>query len=360
MKAFILKIFRWLSSRIALNIYFWLLALNLMYNNVQNQMDYPAKWYILFIGINISLLMLLVYFNNLYLVPRLLARKKRKLYFLCVFSFTFLIACIYTIVQKYIIIRFPKIEIMQISFISAPVTRKWSLSSLADEFQTYFVAFLMLVFIFTALWFMYDYSRQQKLNQLAAIKQTEAELNFLKSQLNPHFLFNTLNNLYGLALTKSDDAPLAILKLSSLMRYMLYESDVKLVSFEKEKEAIQAYIDLEMLRLDKDEIMNIKMEADHNYNIPPLLWLPVLENIYKHGTRLITDKFLLDFSFTIHNNVLKISSRNYFKPKTHAQNSGIGLDNLHKRLKLLFPGKYELTSGTEENIYSTTVTIQLA
>ena len=92
-------------------------------------------------------------------------------------------------------------------------------------------------------------------------KQVEIELDFLKNQINPHFLFNTLNNLYGLTLKKSDHAPDAILKLSMILRYMLYESNVDAIAFEKEKEIMQAYIDLELLRMEKGHDFHFMMHV---------------------------------------------------------------------------------------------------
>lgn len=359
MKALAIKIFGFLRSRLALNIYFWLMALIMLYNNVRQHVDYPTKVYVFFISINLMLMMALVYLNNLWLVPKLLARKKRFFYFISIFTLTFFFAAIYHGIQKYIVIHYPKIDIYQISFISAPVSRSWNFSTVNDELTTFFFGFLILVFIFTALWFMHDYARQQRASHEAAKKQTETELSFLKSQLNPHFLFNTLNNLYGLSLTKSDDAPLAILKLSALMRYMLYESNVAVVEFEKEKEAMEAYIDLELLRMDKKTDLHVEIEADKNYMIPPLLWLPVLENVFKHGTRVIAESYLLGFRFVIKNNKLEIASQNYFK-NNMAKDGGIGLANLRKRLAILFPGKHEIDTFEADGLYNVSIKISLS
>jgi LytS/YehU family sensor histidine kinase len=182
-------------------------------------------------------------------------------------------------------------------------------------------------------------------------KQVETELNFLKSQVNPHFLFNTLNNLYALSLKKSDDTPDAILKLSSILRYTLYDSNVPLVSFEKEKEVMQAYIDIEMLRLTDTGNVHFSILGDGQRQVPPLLWLPVLENVFKHGAHQLNADFLVDFRFTVHGDILRIFSKNRARRITDAdrKSGGIGLGNLRKRLELLYPGRHSIIAMPDEN-----------
>lgn len=363
MKTLTAKIFRILGSRVALNIYFWLVVLNLMINNINNHNKaYSFQWYLLFISVNLFLLIILLYTNNLLLVPRFLARKKWKTYLAILIPFSFVIAFLYTAFQKYIAKHFPLIEINQVSFISFPVSAEWKWEIVVDEVINFYFPLILLLFLFTALWYMHDYSKQKKLADELVKKQTETELFFLKSQLNPHFLFNTLNNLYGLALKKSDETPEVILKLASIMRYILYESNANLVAFDKEKEAMHAYIDLELLRIQQKEYMHFTLNADKNYQIPPLLWLPVLENVFKHGTRFITDKYFIDYKFTIKNNILEIRSENNYKTLQNSNNlnGGIGLENLKKRLELLFPGRYTIEIKNEQETYAITIIAKLA
>jgi LytS/YehU family sensor histidine kinase len=147
---------------------------------------------------------------------------------------------------------------------------------------------------------------------------------------------------------------------------MLYESNSNETSFEKENEIMQAYIDLELLRITKKNGLQFHIESDKDYNIPPLLWVPVLENIFKHGTRFISKEYNIEYRFIIHQGSLSIYSKNTFK-QANAENEiesekkgGIGLDNLKKRLALLFPGKHVLYSGKEDDYFITNVLIQLA
>jgi LytS/YehU family sensor histidine kinase len=187
------------------------------------------------------------------------------------------------------------------------------------------------------------------------------ELAFLRNQLNPHFLFNTLNNLYGLALEKNENTPDSILKLSLILRYLVYESSLALVSFEKEKEIMHAYIELELLRLSDANNVSFFVTTDKDYSLPPLLWLPVLENIFKHGTRFITSELNIEYRCTAINDKLTIFSKNTFKPgmKQEKNGGGVGLTTLKKRLALLYPAKHSMSTITEGNFYTTNIEIDL-
>jgi LytS/YehU family sensor histidine kinase len=209
---------------------------------------------------------------------------------------------------------------------------------------------------------MHDYWRQQEIIKETLQKQLETELSFLKNQINPHFLFNTLNNLYALALQKSDAAPDAILKLSSILRYILYESDTPTVSFEKEKEIMQAYIELELLRLSDKEQLHFNITTDKPYDLPPLLWLPVLENVFKHGTRTMSEKNPVEFNFEIKNGRLSVYSKNNDKMLvgSNGQPGGVGLNNLKKRLELLYPNKHRFETKSENNFYVAQIQIDLS
>jgi LytS/YehU family sensor histidine kinase len=217
--------------------------------------------------------------------------------------------------------------------------------------------------MFTMAWYMNDYSKQEKLVEETRKKQIETELSFLKSQINPHFLFNTLNNLYSLALKKSDTAPEAILKLSVILRYLLYDSNTEEVSFDKEKEIMQAYIDLELLRLADNDQLHFSISADNSCKVPPLLWLPVLENVFKHGTRFISTECFVDYRFMIQNNMLTIYAKNRYKNAAPSVESdkvgGIGLSNLRKRLNILYPQKHKINIMQDEDYYVTEVQVAL-
>jgi sensor histidine kinase YesM len=332
-------------------------------NNLGNEFHYPAAWYYVFTGITLVFLLTLTYVHNLVIIPRLLARRKRSAYIWTTLAYTLLVSVVYTVVLKLIIQYFPLVKIYQITLISVPVSNSWQSAAFFDDIIGYFLAFIVWIFLFAMAWYMNNYSRQERTIEKIQKKQVETELDFLKSQINPHFLFNNLNNLYALAIKKSDKTPDAILKLSALLRYLLYESNRELIAFEKEREVIQAYIDLELLRFSDVQGIHFSVESDREYMVPPLLWLPVLENVFKHGVRIISDQILVDFSFSIHDGEVRIYSRNFYKKhltrEEKTQHGGIGLTNLRKRLELLYPERHKYQVSREGDFYIVDISVWL-
>lgn len=347
------------GSRLARNIYFWLIVAVLLYGLNADADTYDKKVYLGYKVATTCLLVILTYVNNLVLVPFLLARKKYLLHIACALAFLFLMSLAYVLLLKQMLITYPNIQIHEVSIITSPVGKDWSFAAITDEMSTYTFGLGIWMIIFTMAWYMNAYARQEKLAKAAAAKQTEAELGMLRNQLNPHFLFNTLNNIYGLTLKKSDAAPETVLKLSSIMRYILYDADAPLMPFEKEKEIMQAYIDMELLRLPPGEEYTFNIEADSNYNIPPLLWLPVLENVFKHGTRMIAENYFINYSFAISKGIMRITAENNCK-ETAPTTGGLGLSNLRKRLEILYPGRHEIQVQQNETKYRIEVTVKLS
>ncbi|MBS1771384.1 MAG: histidine kinase [Bacteroidetes bacterium] len=354
MKWVIRYILKPLWSRPMRNIYFWLLMISIPINNDTANHIYPVKVYYFGTAITISILMAYTFANNLWLMPRYLRNKQYGRYTLLAVSLTFIASVIFMESVRALMTQYPKLSIHHISVFSTPISLKPTVETWFYELWWCFGGLALWLFLMSTAWYMNDYARQQKLLEAIEKKQIETELHFLKNQVNPHFLFNTLNNLYGLALKKSDIAPDAILRLSSILRYMLYESNGERVSFEKEKEIMQAYIQLELLRLPPSQDYTFNITSDKDYLVPPLLWLPVLENIFKHGTKIITDKYFIDFNVHIENNVMTIQSRNNYKPANGEakQAGGIGLENLRKRLALLYPDRHSIDIATTADTYS--------
>lgn len=350
-----------LKSRLARNGYFWGLILWTKLEGVSTYTPYSTATYIWFVIAGMCFFAFLSYFTTLVLAPWLISKKRYWTYAGIAFATAFIVAFIYTFWMKYILHLYPGLEVGQFSMVMYPMEDSLSAESVFNDMQTTCSVMVVWTFCFTLLWFVNDYSKQEKRAEEALKKQTETELNFLKHQINPHFLFNTLNNLYGLTLQKSDHAPDAILKLSSLMRYMLYESNSPLASFEKEKEMIQAYIDIEMLRLGENHNMNFSISSSGTREIPPLLWLPVLENIFKHGISHKKDLFI-DFRFSLQDDHIHIYSKNHASVYKNGleQGKGIGIDNLRKRLELLYPGKHQISISQDEQFYSIDVNIHLS
>ncbi|MBC7776119.1 MAG: histidine kinase, partial [Phycisphaerae bacterium] len=198
------------------------------------------------------------------------------------------------------------------------------------------------------------YFRQQAMQrretQLRAEK-SEAELRALKSQLHPHFLFNTINNLYALARVKSDKTAPVALKLAQLLRYVLYESQKPKVSLEQEIQLLRDYVALEKLRFD-DGRLSVKMELEldePNTEIAPLLLLPLVENAFKHGASEQREEAKISISIVLNNNVLEVKIENT-KPTEKSETApGIGLQNLRRQLQLIYPERHTLEVIEGEN-----------
>ena len=350
--------FRWASSRVALNMYFWLFLFFIKHYDADDQNAYsPTVYYLMMLGF-MSVFAFLSYFNNLFLQPKLLFAGKRFLYVLSAAGLIFVLSFVYTYLLKVVPIWLPGMNAMEMSMVMDPVSSDLSIGGILADMQTYFSMMLIWLTLFSLLGFYHHQKAKVKSMEATIAKHRETELHFLKNQLNPHFLFNTLNNLYALALRKSDEAPEVILKLSTVLRYMLYEADAKQVSFEQEKEIMQAYIDIELLRLQQSPDLHFSIVADKPYQLPPLLWLPVLENVFKH-TRHITDLHI-DFKFQLLQHKLIMSSTNTFQSSlytTDEKSGGIGLTNLRKRLELLYPNQHKINEHKDEKMYTIEVTI---
>ena len=192
----------------------------------------------------------------------------------------------------------------------------------------------------------------------------QSELRFLKSQINPHFLFNTLNNLYALTLKKSDQAPEIVLKLSEMMRYMLYECNEKRVPLSKEVNYIQNYLDLERLRHGQKVDIRFEVEGQiGEQKIAPLMFIPFLENSFKHGlNNHITKGFVLIRMQVESNTVyffIENSKPDVLPPRDLRRSGGIGLVNVHRRLNLLYPENYALDIDDNPNSYVVNLKINL-
>ncbi len=201
----------------------------------------------------------------------------------------------------------------------------------------------------------------QKQNSDLELHNINIEKDFLKAQLNPHFLFNTLNNLYGLVVSKSPIAPETIINISNLMSYTLYESNTEKVPIEKELEFIENYFFLEKMRhsSNKDIRLSIVNLSETHFEIPPLLFFSFIENGFKYGLKSSENSFL-HITIEVLNNVLYFSIIND-KENASQKNiyGGIGVQNAKKRLNLLYPNCHKLEINDNENSFFVSLTINL-
>jgi sensor histidine kinase YesM len=183
-------------------------------------------------------------------------------------------------------------------------------------------------------------------------EKAQSELDLLKQQLNPHFFFNTLNNLYALSLQKSDQTPDSILQLSELMRYVIYKGQEEKALLTEELKYIDDYIQLQKIRLKQQLKLNIHKEIlNEKLAIAPLLLITLVENAFKHGIEPAEDGAFLNINITADEKHLLFTCENSFEPAEVPQKPGIGLNNLRRRLVLLYPEKHNLKTSVNNNIF---------
>ncbi len=212
---------------------------------------------------------------------------------------------------------------------------------------------------FVADWFQLMATRKEIENE-----RLTAELNFLKAQINPHFLFNTLNNLYYLAYTQSPNTTEVIAKLSQMMRYMIYDSNHDRVPLKKEVEYMENYIGLERLRLNDQIPISLKVIGEvERYTITPFIFITFLENAFKHGVSNSNPKAWVNVQLNLQDNqciyVVENSKIKSAKPEAE-EKSGIGLQNVKRRLELSYPGRHELVVQDQEEKYIVTLKLTLS
>lgn len=202
--------------------------------------------------------------------------------------------------------------------------------------------------------------QQQKLE--VEIQNVNIEKDFLKSQLNPHFLFNTLNNLYGLIVRKDDSAPEVVLNLSDIMSYTLYESNSEKVALEKELDFIRNYFELEKMRYPKDKNIQLEIIGDDQISglyIAPLLTFTFIENAFKYGLKNSANQFIDQKIKVEHNTFYFVLENDFDKTEIKKEFGGIGLENIKKRLQLLYPNQHDLKITTLKNSFKVELKINL-
>ncbi len=288
-------------------------------------------------SILLSLHALVSYFNLYYLVPRYLFTKSYLLYLLAL-ALSIISICFPLAITAHLVINNKDLQSLV-----------WSSAFLFFlSLSILFSVVVTMVLKFIKQWYK-DQKSQKELQQI----QLQTELKFLKAQINPHFLFNSLNNLYALTLKKSDLAPAVVLRLSDILRYILYESNQGQVSILKEIQHILDYVEIEKLRL--GDAVKIEVEVNENIkdqNIEPMLLLTLVENAFKHSESVMSNERYVKINMSGIENGFKFLIENSFNPSKKSQEmGGIGLQNIKKRLSLTYPGKHELVSNISECMY---------
>lgn len=289
------------------------------------------------------------YILNYYQVPKLLLKKKYLLFAVSMFFFVYVFSALGRLSLVYIAEPFVRDDFIQESVAEV-------LADTAYLFSVYFPTIYIYAFIMLMVKMIKN--RFEERHQIEILKKEKAthELKFLKAQIQPHFLFNTLNNLYALTLTKSDLAPEVVLKLSALLDFILYQGDEPTISMSSEIELIQGFIDLESLRYgDKLDLVFEHTIDNTNTQIAPLVLLPIIENAFKHGSSGNPDSAKIAIKLSVIHKVLNFEVHNS-KPKIRIQpkdasKSGIGTLNLKRQLELNYPDKNQLKVIESSNNY---------
>lgn len=224
------------------------------------------------------------------------------------------------------------------------------------------VSMYLIVGLYTMFHFIKAWYEQQRISQALQHDKTQTELQLLKSQVHPHFIFNTLNNIYSFSLQKNPKTPDLIYRLSYFLSYNLYDSKLKTIPISKELEYINHYIELEKVRYGNrlDVSVNI-YDSLEGFDVSPLLLLPLVENCFKHGVNNEIEKSWIRIDLSTQKDWLIVKIENSYtgeKEKNGDTRNGIGLENVRRRLEILYPGKHELTSMHENQSYLTIMKIK--
>ncbi|MEM6525420.1 MAG: sensor histidine kinase [Bacteroidota bacterium] len=288
--------------------------------------------------------------NIKYLIPKLLKRGKHLQYFLALMVTMIVYISVFKITIPFDLrrIQVVRLEGEPISLPGFPIPPM--------------IPFTLMMLIGTTLEMLLAYENRGKQIEKTLTEKVRAELSFLKSQINPHFFFNTLNSIYALAAIDSYDTQRAILLLSNLMRYLLYESDVDKVSLNKEIQFINDFIGLQKLRGSEKNCKRIDFSFTGNteeYKIEPLLLVPFVENAFKHSHS-YDKQTLIEITISVELDetmIFKCSNSIGEHKEQMEENSGIGLENVKRRLALIYPKTHDLSIVKSLNTFDVTLII---
>jgi hypothetical protein len=301
----------------------------------------------------------LFYISYFWLIPRLLFKDKRLQYYFTVIAFIIGLYFVNEILNRAITRDIPKPEVAANR--REPRDHKEKRFNIFWKFDVYnyLLTSILISGFSVGLRMSGKYNENEKKRKELEKEKLTSELAFLKNQVSPHFFFNTLNNIYSLTEINTKEAQNAILQLSKLMRYLLYESEKGDISLNSEIAFMKNYIDLMKLRLSDKVSLTTSFPVDEpNISIPPLIFIPFIENAFKHGVS-YRDKSFIKIELKVFDRKILFTSQNSIAPKQEDMlDSGIGLENVRKRLALLFPGMHKLQIDTKDNIFEVSLEIE--
>jgi len=344
-----------LFTRIALHITFWIFVAFFYFLLFSLNSEFREITFILSAGL-LPVAIVSTYFFNYILVPKYLWRKRYARFFL--FSFSTLLVTVWI---SFLIVGATLVYILNKKATIAPEVLHPEWQVITVNFVVFFA--IAVKQIKRSFFIQQEKTEIEKKKLTTELKLKEAELKLLKAQVHPHFLFNTLNNLYGLTLEKSDEAPKLVLQLSEILDYILYRCNDKSVPLSEEINNLKNYIEIERIRYsNKLDLKTDFPKKFDNLKIAPLILLPFIENTFKHGVSHFPGVAFVNIKINIVGKNLIFNIENAKNPivkKEENYSKGIGLVNVRKRLDLIYPEKYILSIDDKAETFSVNLTLEL-
>lgn len=351
----IIRLQKTTSIRIVSHLLFWIIV-GFFYFLVFSWNSEMREVSIIFSAGLLPIAIMVTYFFNYTLVPKYLWKKRFGRFYLLSF-YTLLVSTW----LSFLIVSFVLVYILNKKAFIVP-------AALHPELQVIslnFIIFLAIAIkqVKRAFYINQEKNELEKTKLTTELKLKEAELKLLKAQIHPHFLFNTLNNLYGLTIEKSDEAPNLVLRLSEILDYILYRCDEKKVLLSEEIANLINYIEIEKIRYSEKLKLELNFPKDtSNLKIAPLIILPFIENAFKHGVSKYPGIAFVKINIDIKEKILIVRVENTKNPTAAALDNyskGIGLMNVRKRLNLTYPEKYILNIDEKDETFLVNLTLEL-
>ncbi len=346
--------------RILLNILAWGFLLDATYTNGLAYHPQPGMKddFTLHVILYNTLFILASSLNTMWLMPKYFVRRKYIVYIPALALLILTFSAIASRYNAWLMQYFKGVD--EMNFCSISIGIKTERITWIEYWFSVIPSICITLFIFSIGYLTQQYFKIKKQQEAIDKKQLESELNLLKSQINPHFLFNVLNSIYALALKKSDYAPEIVLKLSDIMRYMLYETKHEKVALDKEIDMIENYIGIEKVRIGNGQHITLAIGGSPDSQvIAPVLLIPFVENAVKHGVDSMSEHAYVHITINVANGELHFSCINNYKEVKVKKIGGIGLENVKKRLELIYPGKHNLNVKNENGIFTVSLNIML-
>ena len=323
------------TAKLIYHLFFWIFVFFFVFDVVEYDNDLTTA--IIYSFSEVLLYAIISYINLYVLIPKLLEIKGKIQYLTAVLLlFVLLLAIGFISGHGY--------------YFANSATR------VVFTFGLNYILFIMISFLY---WYLILYQRERNSSLTLQNEKLQAELLLLKSQVSPHFLFNSLNNIYSLSVVKHDNAPVMIEKLSDILRYIIYEGTNKEVYLQREVELLNNYIELQLLKKLKAE-KNIKINIEgvrSSHKIAPLILINLIENCFKHSDIAYQKDGFLDINLKVENEWLNFSTANSYKPS--AKKGGIGLKNIERQLQHYYPGTHQLILEHSNNVFKVEIKINM-